>query len=217
MAGDTMTESPAEEDRSSRWWFYIKLLLGVPKALWNASDWWSRIVELVLLAGFLIPPLSDAFRKTLTANLYLITFVSFLGLLLFGILESSHEVLRGWEKRAREAEHEAAGFKKQLAGRQSRVAIREALGSLLMEGQELQRRCADEREAPPSAEAEEWAEKTEACLSEQLDPSYIARFRSHAGIPMAACSISSIEHRNLWAGLQVRLARLTQFVEELSQ
>jgi len=212
-----MTQSPVGQSISRRWQFYAHVLLCSPKTLWDASDWWARAVEFALLAGLLIPSLAHAFRNTLTANLYWITLASFLGLVLFGILESSYDALGGAERRAAQAEHEAAELKKQLAGRQSRVAIREALGSLLMEGQELQRRCANEKEAPPSAEAEEWAEKTEACLSEQLDPSYIARFRSHAGIPMAACSISSIEHRNLWAGLQVRLARLTQFVEELSQ
>ena len=95
--------------------------------------------------------------------------------------------------------------------------IREHLGQLLFEGQELQRQCGNEKEPAPTAQAQEWADKTEGYLAENLGESYIARFRSSAGLPMAANSISSLDHRNLWAGLHVRLARLTQFVEELSQ
>ena len=201
-----MNDPSAEEQRLTRWRFYSSLLFGVPRALWNASDAWSRVVEFVLVAGFLIPPLTDAFRSTLTANRYWITLASFLLLVLFGTLESTYGATKSVERRARDAQRQAAELKERLTSHESQGGRREALGQLLLEGQHIQQQCGNEKEPAPSAQAQEWADKTEGYLAENLGESYIARFRSSAGLPMTANSISSLDHRNLWAGLHVRLA-----------
>jgi hypothetical protein len=96
------------------WRFYARVLLGIPRALWEASDWWSRIVEAGLLAGLLIPGLSDLIRDKLTAELYWITLGSFLALLLFGLLRSNYRAFENQERRAGEAEREAGRLTSEL-------------------------------------------------------------------------------------------------------
>lgn len=95
-------------------------------------------------------------------------------------------------------------------------AIRVALGKFLGEGQSLMSRCGDEQIDPPSTEADRWAAEAESFLSENLDNSYIARFRSGSGLPLAANSIASLPHRKLWGGLHLRVARLQEFIKEQS-
>ena len=94
---------------------------------------------------------------------------------------------------------------------------REKLGRFLREGQELQRQCADERSSPPDAEADGWAARTEAYLKKHLGSDYVASYRNAAGLPMGLTSISSKSHRDLEGGIDMRLARLQQFLEELRQ
>ena len=91
------------------------------------------------------------------------------------------------------------------------------LGEFLMEGQALSRQCANENEPAPEEEANEWADRTEEYLEEHLGSDYVASYRSAAGLPMGLTSITSRSHRNLDSGIQVRLARLQQFLEELRQ
>ena len=82
------------------WRSYGRVLAGAPRALWDASDWWARIAQLALLAGIVVPGLADAFRGTLTANLYWVTLASFLALVVFEILRSNYGVLQAAERRA---------------------------------------------------------------------------------------------------------------------
>jgi hypothetical protein len=104
----------------------------------------------------------------------------------------------------------------QLEDRERTRAIRRELGVFLEQGRQLMTVCADETKAPPSAEADAWATRVETFLNEQLDASFIARFRSGAGLPLTATSITSIPHRSLWSGIWVRTSRLQQFIQELS-
>jgi hypothetical protein len=92
--------------------------------------------------------------------------------------------------------------------------VRESLGLFVLEGQELMNRCADERQRPPYEEFVKWAQKIEEFLRDHLDDSHIARFRTGAGLPLTANSMASVEHRSLWASLNVRLARLQEFIKE---
>ena len=92
---------------------------------------------------------------------------------------------------------------------------REKLGEFLEQGQTLKRKCANEKDPPPDEEADTWASEVESYLSDELDDSYISRFRSSAGVPLTANSISSIPHRNLWAGIHTRLYQLEKFIEQL--
>jgi len=100
--------------------------------------------------------------------------------------------------------------------RLARRQIREQLAAFVQEGMELRRLCANEGVPPPIQQADEWAMRTEAFLRDKLDESYVARFRNSSGLPLTANSISSIPHRNLWGAIYTRLARLNQFLEELS-
>jgi len=100
----------------------------------------------------------------------------------------------------------------------TRRAIRYKLAGFVNEGLQLSNRCANESEPAPVAEANQWAERTEAFLCTNLDESYVARFRNSSGLlPLTANSISSIPHKDLWGGLYLRLARLNEFLEELSK
>jgi len=101
-----------------------------------------------------------------------------------------------------------------LDDRAKRKQIRERLGQFLGRGRELQLQCGDESKPPPSKETEHWATETEAYLRKELGESYVARFRNDAGLPMTGNSIRSIPHRTLWAGIDSRLARLEQFIQE---
>jgi hypothetical protein len=187
--------------------------------LWDASDWWARIIELALLAGILVPGVADLFRDTLTANLYWITLASFLALVLFGMLRANYNAFNAVEKRATDSESEVARLTADLAAGQRQAVIRESLGLLLLEGQQIQQMCGNEKEPAPSNQAQEWADRAEAYLSENLGQSYVARFRSGAGLPPGSTPMywHSMEHRNLLTHLQVRLARLNQFLEELGR
>ena len=92
---------------------------------------------------------------------------------------------------------------------------RAALGEFLMEGQAIQRQCADEKSPPPDDEADDWAARIETYLDKNLGTDYVASFRSAAGLPMGMTMIMSQTHRNVQSFLTVRLARLQQFLEEL--
>jgi hypothetical protein len=97
-----------------------------------------------------------------------------------------------------------------------KTAICEAIGEFLNEGLQLRMQCADEKKEPPNEKADDWAARVEKYLSSYLGNSYVFRFRSDAGLPMVATSISSIPHRNLWGGIHTRLSRLEQFIGEIT-
>ena len=102
-----------------------------------------------------------------------------------------------------------------LMARKGRLR-REVLGEFLMEGQALERQCADERQPAPETETEDWAARTEYYL-QKMGSDYVASFRSAAGLPMGMTTIMSQTHRNVQGFLTVRLTRLQQFLEELRQ
>jgi hypothetical protein len=79
----------------------------------------------------------------------------------------------------------------------------------------LKAKCANEKEQPPNDEANEWGFLVEHYLLQELDSSYVAIFRSTSGVPLTACSINSIPHRDLWAGIHTRLFQLEQILTRL--
>jgi hypothetical protein len=101
----------------------------------------------------------------------------------------------------------------QLDQRQRRTEIRTALGNYLLEGRPLLVRCADESQPPPNQATDAWAQRAEMYMHENMDDSFIAHFRDGAGLPMTANSIASIPHRQLWADIWVRIARLQEFIK----
>jgi hypothetical protein len=126
----------------------------------------------------------------------------------------------GWVVAGAKTYHELRESKLKLEARlddrKRNREIRESLGEYLERGRELMRLCTNEKSPPPDDEANQWADEVEQFLHSQLDSSYVSRFRSSAGLPLSANSIFSLEHRNLWAGIHVRVARLTEFITELS-
>lgn len=106
-------------------------------------------------------------------------------------------------------------LQKQLDNRAKRKDIRETLGIFLHEGEQLRGKCVNEKDLPPNDEANNWANKAEQYFLKELDASYITRFRSDVSLPLTICPISSIPHRNLWAGIRTRLYQLDKFIEQL--
>jgi hypothetical protein len=94
--------------------------------------------------------------------------------------------------------------------------IRIRLGEFLEQGRVLMRRCANEKEAAPEDEAQEWANAAEDYMRANLDESYVARFRDGSDLPLGVTTINSAPHRQLWSGIKVRVARLQQFVSEMA-
>ena len=67
-----------------------------------------------------------------------------------------------------------------------RLAIREALGQLLSEGDELAKQCLKENESQPSDEAERWNSEAVEYLDDNCGSDYVARFSNSAGLPMVS-------------------------------
>jgi hypothetical protein len=113
-----------------------------------------------------------------------------------------------------------AGYKNQIedlrSGGQSKTVV-DGLAVLLAEAPLLCAACADEQHDPPLAGVNDWVERGDRYLQAHLGAGYVARFNSAAGLPMSANSIASVPHRNLWAQIHFREARLAQFIEELSR
>ena len=105
-------------------------------------------------------------------------------------------------------------FTEQLSNKQNKLYIRDKLSEFMIEGKKLMNLCDDETKPPPNDEVTLWEDNIIKFLRENLENSFIARFRNPAGIPMETSSISSIQHRELWNGIRFRLARLDQFIEE---
>jgi hypothetical protein len=119
-----LSQAPATAPGWEMWRFYGRVLVSAPRALWDASDWWARIIELALIAGILVPGLADLFRDTVTANLYWITLASFLALVLFGMLRANYQSVRVAEERAAASEAEVQRAKGVISGLQQKIAPR---------------------------------------------------------------------------------------------
>ena len=96
---------------------------------------------------------------------------------------------------------------------------RDGLTKLMLEGQELSHRLAstDEPLEPIEEAINDWAAKAEAWLSENLEDSYVVRFRNSAGIPIGTFVMRrslNTKEGPLNGFMRVRLTRLGQFIEE---
>ncbi len=100
-------------------------------------------------------------------------------------------------------------------------ALRDGLAALMLEGQAVRRRLASTDEPFETLEPDigAWALKTETWLQTNLGTSYIARFRNGAGLPMGAFVMRrepNTKEGPLNGFMSVRLARLNEFITELS-
>jgi hypothetical protein len=112
--------------------YYWRVLLGVPKALWDASDIWSRLVQLGLIAGSIIPWATDAARANLA--FWWIAPVSFGALVLFGLARLNYREMERLERRASNAERRANAAEASLREAQDRRPVLE-FGPPMVDGQ----------------------------------------------------------------------------------
>lgn len=89
-----------------------------------------------------------------------------------------------------------------------------SLGKFMQMGQEIVYACCEEQSPPPMEAFQHWAAVTEEFLRSELGQSYVARFHDSSGLSMQACTIVSVPHRNIWAALRNRMARLNEFLAE---
>ena len=101
---------------------------------------------------------------------------------------------------------------------EARKKVRIALAAFLTEGQTLMQRCTNGETPIPTNDANAWAARAEAYMRENLDESFVARFRDASDAPptMVSAPNMTAEHQNLWAGIRNRTFRLQQFVKEFS-
>ena len=96
---------------------------------------------------------------------------------------------------------------------------RDGLTELMLGGQSLMHRLTATDEPLETIEPAvmEWAQSVEVWLGENLEASYIARFRNGAGIPIGTYVMRrslNTKEGPLNGFMRVRLARLGQFIEE---
>jgi hypothetical protein len=155
---------------------------------------------IAIINAFVALVVAEFFKDDPTAKILLVAAAALLGILAIGAtIYNQHRI-------------EATNRAEALA----RTATRERLGAFLAQGQQLMVQCSDEKGPDPTAAADQWALEAEAYLIQNLGESYVARFRSGAGLPMASTVIFDINRNRLWSGIRVRVARLEQFSAEIS-
>jgi hypothetical protein len=103
---------------------------------------------------------------------------------------------------------------KQIDERERRKLTRITLGTLLDEGQRLLVSCANDALACNDNDANAWAARAETVFHNQMDDSYIARFRSSPGFSFTVPTITSPLRQTLWNGINNRNTRLQEFIRE---
>jgi hypothetical protein len=189
----------------TRWQFFVALW----KRSFHGAFRFLEPVEAVLAtamyaAMFFFPELGKAFKLlfVIVAVLFFLTLAVSLFVAAYSLYFEQHEARTVAEL--------------QLDQREQRKHVRVELGNLLERGQSLLVRCQDEKQSPPTDEANRWSADTEGFLGGQFDTSFIARFRSVAGL-LAETTLTSPAHRVLWQAIYRRLTRLQQFLEELAR
>jgi hypothetical protein len=103
---------------------------------------------------------------------------------------------------------------KEAQEKAERIQIRKQLGTFIDTGQTVLSRITNLQDPGYANAANEWAQNVETYLKETLDESYIARFRSDAGI-LAGQPALDQERIGYWLGVRNRIIRLQQFSAEL--
>ena len=153
-----------------------------------------------------IGTLQKIYNSTLTLVIYTVT----AWVLIFLIKTILFSPFLLWKK----DQEKIFELNKLLDDRTKKREIKLNLARFLEDGQRIISQCSDENNPPPETEANSWANSVEKYFTDEMDDSYISRFRNGAGLPMTANSIASMPHRNLWAGIWIRIARLQEFIKE---
>jgi hypothetical protein len=174
--------------------------------------WMSGAFSIALTVFVLVRDASGS-PVSPTQTLLILGCLSVIAFVLSGLAALRHE-----RARAHALEVQLAA----LTGRETKNAkVRNDLTALMLDGQALQQRLAATDEPLDTIEPgiEAWAAKTEEWLGENLEASYIARFRNGAGIPMGSFvmrrGLNKMEGP-LNGFMRVRLARLGEFIGEHS-
>jgi hypothetical protein len=125
------------------------------------------------------------------------------------------------ERREAEWRSKCEALETQLAERASRRSVRDQLAALMAEGQRIRQRCVSEDSTPDAVQslkndAQQWASRVSAYLRENLEPSFVERFRNEAGLPMPGFPDGfSVAFSGVWCGMHARLARLNELIREM--
>jgi hypothetical protein len=100
----------------------------------------------------------------------------------------------------------------------NRKNLRNYLAEFHHEGQSLMTRCID-KDSQPQIDSDNWAKKVETFLINNLDTSYVTRFRDDSNTtPMMPGGMTfGSPNLGLYRGLRVRVTRLNEFIKELSK
>ena len=198
IAGWALARTPAGFSTARRcFWAMALVILGIV-VMWHVSTNVSAIVRVVvtgLVGAVVVAGLSEGVRWA-------------------GRRESVAAAADA-QTAVAQAQTKIAELQARLDDREKRRTIREGLGYLLDYGRQLLERCEDESSPPLSAEAQKWANDAEQFMHDNMDDSFVARFRDGSGLPMTVTAITSPAHRNLWSGIKVRTSRLQEFLGEL--
>ena len=97
----------------------------------------------------------------------------------------------------------------------TRREIREILGEFIKGGEQIKRRCYNEKQKAPEEESLNWARGVAKYLTARLGSDYEASFYNSDGLPLGVSTIQSAEHRRIESFIRCRIARLQQFLAEL--
>lgn len=109
---------------------------------------------------------------------------------------------------------EYLGHRQQEQQRAYRVDTRDQLDALIVEGTALVSQIGEPQQALPVRQADQWAQKAEALLSERLGNAYVARFRSDI-VPLVGESTSVPGDRlGYWRAVRNRVVQLQRIAAE---
>lgn len=123
---------------------------------------------------------------------------------------------RGSPEENRELKKQVKNLSARIDQRFRNRAAREQLGNFIREGSTITHVLSQKPPVPlPETAANEWFARVRRYLLDHLDSSYEARFVSpDPGLPRSY-GLPTKEHDNLMSGIQIRLAALRRFIEEL--
>lgn len=143
-----------------------------------------------------------------------------IGAIAIACLAIGCERTRNLQSRIERRDDEIAGLKRKLAelpNSPDRKTLRLTLSEFITEGEALKKKCRVEGEDLPTQEIGGWLNRMVAFLSEKLDPSYVHRLHSNAGLsPLEPVGNLTDEQRKMWRLVNHRIERLNQFLSELS-
>jgi hypothetical protein len=101
------------------------------------------------------------------------------------------------------------------AERRHNIEVRERLGYFIAEGDALMDECGHLGTPLPTEKTQDWSNRAEAFLAEQLGRSYVVRFRDQTGVPSMGLNEGEPARKGLWHAIYARVLRLQEFSSEV--